>query len=68
MTFLDMPHDDYWGSDPNFPFEDWQYEVANNATRHGYWDWVAHRQVDWFDDPPVDDPPSEHERLTREVQ
>ena len=30
-----------WGSDPEFPVADWQYEVANDDTRQGYWEWVA---------------------------
>ncbi len=29
-----------WGSDPDFPVADWQYEVANDDTRQGYWEWV----------------------------
>lgn len=31
----------YWNQHPEFPFADWQYEVANNDTRAGYWEWVA---------------------------
>lgn len=30
----------YWDSHPEAPFEDWQYQVANNDTRRGYWEWV----------------------------
>lgn len=30
-----------WGSCPDYPVEDWIIEVRNNATRKGYWDWVA---------------------------
>lgn len=30
----------YWGQSKKFPVKDWQYEVANGDTRHGYWDWV----------------------------
>ncbi len=29
-----------WGSDPDFPVADWQYEVSNDDTRQGYWEWV----------------------------
>ncbi len=29
-----------WGSDPDYPVADWQYEVANDDTRLGYWEWV----------------------------
>lgn len=31
---------DFWGQAPDYPLEDWQYEVANDDTRLGYWDWV----------------------------
>ena len=30
-----------WGSHPDYPVADWQYEVANDYTRLGYWVWVA---------------------------
>ncbi len=29
-----------WGECTNHPVEDWQYEVANDDTRLGYWDCV----------------------------
>lgn len=33
--------DKYWHAEhPDFSFEDWQIEVANNDTRLGYWQWV----------------------------
>ncbi|WP_289101026.1 hypothetical protein [uncultured Marinobacter sp.] len=32
--------DDFWGSHELYPVEDWQYEVSNDETRLGYWDWV----------------------------
>ena len=35
--------DDVWGQDPVFSREDWRYEVFNEYTNLGYWDWVAHR-------------------------
>ena len=35
---------DYWSEDPKFSSEDWQYEVRNNDTRLGYWEWVAGRR------------------------
>lgn len=38
------PPDDVWGSDPDHPVEQWQYEVENDDTRLGYWDWVAGQQ------------------------
>ncbi len=48
----------YWMSAPSrtetvgdeFPVVDWQYEVANEDTRLGYDDWVAHRQEAKNDD------------------
>jgi hypothetical protein len=33
----------YWGEDPRFPVGDWKYEVANDRTRDGYWEWVKLR-------------------------
>lgn len=30
----------HWDSDPRFPVEDWQQEVANDETRLGYWEWA----------------------------
>jgi len=32
-----------WNEHPEYPREDWQYEVANNDTVAGYWDWVEVR-------------------------
>jgi hypothetical protein len=29
-----------WNVHPTYCLEDWQYEVANDDTRLGYWDWV----------------------------
>ena len=46
-----------WGEHPHHPVEDWQYEVANNDTRLGYWDWVALRE-DGPDPEPT--PPRQH--------
>ena len=34
---------DYWGEWKPLPVSDWKYEVANNDTRQGYWDWVQSR-------------------------
>lgn len=31
---------DPWGEDAEYPVDDWKYEVANDDTRRGYWDWV----------------------------
>ena len=30
-----------WGNHSNYPVEDWGYEVSNDETRLGYWEWVA---------------------------
>ena len=46
---------DTWGSDPFYPVGDWQYEVANDETRLGYWEWVEaqreHAESACGDDP-----------------
>ncbi len=44
---------DVWGSDPLYPVGDWQYEVANDETRLGYWEWVENQRdaEDCGDDP-----------------
>ena len=31
----------YWKEHPEFPVTDWQYEVQNDETRLGYWEWVV---------------------------
>lgn len=50
MQSLNVPPEgqSYWQSeDPDFPFADWQKEVANGDTRAGYWEWAqAGRQCD----------------------
>lgn len=33
----------HWDVNPDHPLEDWKYEIANDDTRLGYSDWVAHR-------------------------
>lgn len=30
-----------WGSHATWPVQDWKYEVDNDDTRLGYWEWVA---------------------------
>ena len=31
----------YWqGQHPDYPVEDWQYQVQNGDTRMGYWEWA----------------------------
>jgi hypothetical protein len=32
---------DDWVDDEEYPSMDWRYEVANEDTRLGYWEWVA---------------------------
>jgi hypothetical protein len=32
--------DDLWAEDPKHPRSDWRYEVNNEDTLLGYWDWV----------------------------
>ncbi len=36
----------YWGKHPAYPPADWRYEVGNNETRLGYWEWVQARLED----------------------
>jgi hypothetical protein len=31
----------YWWSEEDHPVADWQYAVANDDTRLGYWEWLA---------------------------
>jgi len=32
-----------WADYPDYPREDWKYEVANGDTNQGYWEWVKHQ-------------------------
>lgn len=34
----------HWDSQPGHPIGDWRYEVANDDTRLGYLEWIAHRR------------------------
>ena len=34
----------YWEDDPEFPSDDWKFEVANGDTRLGYCEWVEHER------------------------
>ena len=37
-------HGGYWeGEHDDFPVSDWKYEVRNEDTRQGYWEWVANK-------------------------
>lgn len=35
---------------PDFPRDDWRYEVGNNDTVLGYWEWVEHQVESAADD------------------
>lgn len=42
---------DRWDTDDEFTIEDWKYEVSNDDTRLGYWDWVEiQRELSWEED------------------
>jgi hypothetical protein len=45
---LKNAHGGNWGEHPRFPVADWRYEVANDDTRQGYWEWV---EIKLEDDP-----------------
>ncbi len=67
-------HGGHWGQHPEHPVADWQYEVANDDTRLGYWAWVFDR----LEQAAVDDPygvltalariEREHEALLSELE
>lgn len=40
----------HWDTHEHHPVADWQYEVENNNTRQGYWDWVIN-ELEAADDP-----------------
>jgi len=35
-----------WASHPDFPVEDWQYEVQNNYTRIGYREFLYNKLIE----------------------
>jgi hypothetical protein len=35
---------DLWGEDKSYPRADWRYEVGNEDTNLGYWEWVEHQK------------------------
>lgn len=37
---LQAAHGGHWGEHPDHPVDEWQFEVSENSTRLGYWDWV----------------------------
>ena len=34
----------YWDDDPEWPLQDWKYDVQNGDTRLGYWEWVKYNK------------------------
>ena len=40
-TRLAQQYGGHWGEHPNYPVDDWRYEVDNRDTRLGYWEWVG---------------------------
>lgn len=41
MTVLTLAQpEDPWGEDPDYPRVNWRYEVGEEETSLGYWDWV----------------------------
>lgn len=34
-------HGGVWGEHPEYPVSAWRYQVNNDDTRAGYWEWVA---------------------------
>lgn len=38
--------DDVWGECAQFPRVTWRFEVANEETNLGYWEWVVHQAGD----------------------
>jgi hypothetical protein len=38
------PVADLWSEDKEYTRSDWKYEVCNDATNLGYWEWVANQK------------------------
>jgi hypothetical protein len=38
------PVADLWSEDKQYTRSDWKYEVCNDATNLGYWEWVANQK------------------------
>lgn len=48
----------FWNDHPRYPASDWKYEVQNNDTRIGYWEWVLQRIIEGAEMPsPTWEPP-----------
>ena len=46
-SYLLKEFGEYWGpGHPDYTLDDWKYEVANNDTRKGYWEWVLKQLSD----------------------
>lgn len=39
-----IKEENFWDEYPDYPLEDWKYEVANNDTRLGYWEWIEAKE------------------------
>lgn len=35
----------HWQEDPEYPVEDWQYDVSNDDTRESYAEWVKNKRA-----------------------
>lgn len=40
----------HWEEHPKLSAASWRYEVANESTRRGYWEWVADSLAKYIDD------------------
>ncbi len=36
-------YDGIWSNHPDYPVDDWRFEVMNNDTRLGYWEWAFNK-------------------------
>lgn len=47
----------HWEDHPQYPYDDWAYEVANGDTRRSYSEWVEAKIEENGEDPDGDEPP-----------
>ena len=47
---------DVWTEDPKHDKQDWRYQVANDYTTLGYWEWVDSRREQTSDEGDASDP------------
>lgn len=40
----------YWGEHPRHKQKEWSYEVSEDYTRLGYWDWVMEKLIEEEED------------------